>query len=213
MRGWQAHSDALVSWLTEFFTQGFQLAPAVEADDLVLCELGTVLPEMEFWFGVRDADLPKLDALVSRYFLAGRARSVISRGRLHGLLRGFIDLTFEHQGKYYVADYKSNWLGPDAEAYHAQALAQAILEHRYDLQAALYLFALHRLLKTRLGEDYDYERHVGGSLVFFVRGYRADTQGVHIERPPRELMEQMEALFSGGSSEAVPMALSETGDA
>lgn len=213
VRGWQAHSDALVSWLTEFFTQGFQLAPAVEADDLVLCELGTVLPEMEFWFGVRDADLPKLDALVSRYFLAGRARSVISRGRLHGLLRGFIDLTFEHQGKYYVADYKSNWLGPDAEAYHAQALAQAILEHRYDLQAALYLFALHRLLKTRLGEDYDYERHVGGSLVFFVRGYRADTQGVHIERPPRELMEQMEALFSGGSSEAVPMALSETGDA
>lgn len=213
VRGWSAHSNTLVSWVTDFFTQGFRLAPTVDTADLVLCELKTVLPEMEFWFGVRDADLPKLDALVSRYYLPGQPRSVISRGRLHGLLRGFIDLTFEHQGKYYVADYKSNWLGVDADAYHAQALADAILEHRYDLQAALYLFALHRLLKTRRGEDYEYERHVGGALVFFVRGYQAGTQGVHIERPPLALMEQMEALFSGDTAQAVTPALSANGDA
>ncbi|MDP1270936.1 hypothetical protein, partial [Klebsiella pneumoniae] len=50
---------------------------------------------------------------------------------LNGMFKGFIDLTFEHDGRYYVADYKSNWLGPDDSAYTQDAMEQSILDHRY----------------------------------------------------------------------------------
>ncbi len=198
-RGWEQHAESLVSWLLGFITQRFRMAlPRSGAQsDLVLCELTTAVPEMEFWFGVRDTDLPALDALVSRHCLPGLARPQIVRGQLNGMLRGFVDLVFEHEGRYYVADYKSNGLGADDEAYHSDAIARAVLDHRYDLQAFIYLFALHRLLQARLGERYEYERHVGGALVFFVRGNRAKGQGVHIERPPAEVMRAFELIFQG----------------
>ncbi|MNT98064.1 RecBCD enzyme subunit RecB [compost metagenome] len=74
----------------------------------------------------------------------------------------------------------------------------AILDNRYDLQYVLYLLALHRQLKARLA-DYDYDQHVGGALFVFLRGTRAATQGVYFTRPPRTLIEQMDAMFQGTS--------------
>ena len=96
-----------------------------------------------------------------------------------------------------MADYKSNWLGIDAAAYTDQAMSDAILEHRYDLQYVLYLLALHRQLRLRL-PDYDYERHMGGALYLFLR---APAQGVWLARPPRELIEALDALFTGARAE------------
>jgi ATP-dependent exoDNAse (exonuclease V) beta subunit len=49
-----------------------------------------------------------------------------------------------------VTDYKSNWLGPDIQAYDTMAMEKSIIEHRYDLQYVLYLLALHRQLRARL---------------------------------------------------------------
>lgn len=197
-RGWEAHADAVLNWLATFFTREFKVAlPGHgQQEALVLADVGPALPEMEFWFGVRDTDLPALDALVTRHFLPGRSRAVITRGQLNGLLRGFIDLVFEHDGRYYVADYKSNWLGPADQAYDAAAVSRAVLAHRYDLQAALYLFALHRLLESRLGDAYDYDQHVGGALVFFVRG-AASGMGLHVERPGRDALDGLGRLFEG----------------
>jgi exodeoxyribonuclease V beta subunit len=115
---------------------------------------------------------------------------------LNGMFKGFIDLTFEHAGRYYVADYKSNWLGADDSAYTEQAMEQSMLDHRYDLQYVLYLLALHRQLKVRLS-DYDYDRHMGGALYLFLRGIRAPSQGAYFTRPPRELIERLDRLFQG----------------
>ncbi|AKX54495.1 hypothetical protein AKN90_01275 [Thiopseudomonas alkaliphila] len=92
------------------------------------------------------------------------------------MFKGFIDLTFEHQGQYYVADYKSNWLGEDDTAYTQAAMQSAILQHRYDLQYVLYLLALHRLLKLRL-PNYDYDQHIGGAVYLFVRGLMLIVEG------------------------------------
>jgi exodeoxyribonuclease V beta subunit len=74
-----------------------------------------------------------------------------------------------------------------------------ILHSRYELQYVLYLFALHRLLKVRL-PDYDYDRDVGGAVYLFLRGGRAPGQGLHVERPPRELIEALDALFAHRAS-------------
>jgi hypothetical protein len=94
---------------------------------------------MEFWFASSKVDVAQLDALVRRYTHNGvhpRGGSG-NRCSLNGMFKGFIDLTFEHDGRYYVADYKSNWLGVDDAAYTAQAMEHAILDNRYDLQYVL----------------------------------------------------------------------------
>jgi hypothetical protein len=136
----------------------------------------------------------RIDALVCRHTLAGATRPALQPGALNGMLKGFMDLVFEHQGRYYVADYKSNWLGPDDAAYTPAAMRAAILHARYELQYVLYLLALHRLLKARL-PDYDYERHVGGAVYVFLRGVHAPSQGLHVERPPRALIEALDACL------------------
>jgi exodeoxyribonuclease V beta subunit len=100
------------------------------------------------------------------------------------MLMGFADLVFEHDGRYWVLDYKSNQLGPDGRAYSPEALDAAMLHHRYDVQAALYLLALHRLLRARLGEAYRPEAQLGGALYLFLRGIDGPTRGtVHLPPP------------------------------
>jgi exodeoxyribonuclease V beta subunit len=163
---------------------------------VTLEQLSQYQVEMEFWFASHKVDVLKLDALVCQYTHGGVARLAAEPVTLNGMFKGFIDLTFEHEGRYYVADYKSNWLGTDDAAYTAQAMEQSILDNRYDLQYVLYLLALHRQLKARLA-DYDYDRHVGGAVYLFLRGTRAPGQGVYFARPPRTLIEQLDRLFQG----------------
>ncbi len=117
---------------------------------------------------------------------------------LQGMLKGFIDLTFEHEGKFYIADYKSNHLGDDFECYEFKHLIQAMMDHRYDLQYILYSLALHRFLKVRL-PDYDYETHFGGCYYLFLRGMSVNnpTKGIYFDRPPKALIERLDRLFSG----------------
>jgi len=152
--------------------------------------------ETEFWFGVQQVDLRALDALVCRHTLGGAPRAPLLPQQLNGMLKGYIDLAFEHEGRYFVADYKSNWLGPRDADYTPAALRDAVLQHRYELQYVLYVFALHRQLRSRL-PDYDYERHVGGAVYLFLRGHAAPGQGLHCERPPKVLIDALDALFAG----------------
>ncbi len=193
LRGWEAWIEPLCGWLTDFL----QLPLAGEgAGALSLAALQTWVAEMEFWIAVHEVDLPALDALICRHTLGGAERRPLQAGQLNGMLKGFIDLVVEHQGRYYVVDYKSNWLGADDSAYTAVAMQQAILDERYELQYVLYLLALHRLLKLRL-PDYDYDRHVGGALYLFLRGSHAPGRGIHAECPPRELIEALDRMFGG----------------
>ncbi|WP_324770433.1 exodeoxyribonuclease V subunit beta [Pokkaliibacter plantistimulans] len=177
------------------------LSGSESGEPLQLTRLQQYQKELEFWFAIDHTRTGQLDRLVCQHTLGGVARPALSHKELNGMLKGFIDLVFEHQGRYYVADYKSNWLGADDSAYSKAAMQQAILEHRYDLQYALYLFALHRLLKARL-PDYDYDQHVGGAVYLFLRGSQAPSQGLHFERPGRELIDGLEALFSPPSARA-----------
>jgi exodeoxyribonuclease V beta subunit len=73
---------------------------------------------------------------------------------------------------------------------------EAICSHRYDLQYVIYLFALHRLLKSRI-PNYSYDEHIGGAIYIFMRGIAAPTAGVHFERPPEALMNELDHLFRG----------------
>ncbi|WP_434578599.1 exodeoxyribonuclease V subunit beta [Pseudomonas sp. Z5-35] len=193
-RGWNGWINTLGDWLLHLITT--PLPSGADQAPVVLGHLERFQVEMEFWFASHKVDVLKLDDLVCRSTHGGVARIAAEPVLLNGMFKGFIDLTFEHDGRYYVADYKSNWLGIDDAAYTEQAMEQSILDNRYDLQYVLYLLALHRQLKARL-PDYDYDRHVGGALYIFLRGTRAASQGVYFTKPPRTLIEQLDRLFQG----------------
>ncbi|MDH0303065.1 MULTISPECIES: exodeoxyribonuclease V subunit beta [unclassified Pseudomonas] len=191
-RDWTGWIPTLTQWLQQLLVQPIPLQGAT----LTLAGLEQYQIEMEFWFASHQVDAVRLDHLVARHTHGGAARPAAQPTLLNGMFKGFIDLAFELDGRYYVADYKSNWLGPDAEAYGGLAMEQSILDHRYDLQYVLYLLALHRQLRARL-PDYDYDRHVGGALFIFLRGVTSAGHGLYHARPPRALIEQLDAMFRG----------------
>ena len=196
LRDWETWIEPLSAWLGSYLSAPLRF----NGTQCKLSTLSTYQVEMEFWFSSRSVNVQRLDALVRQHTLGGAPRPVLAPNELNGMVKGFIDLTFEHQGRYYVADYKSNWLGSNDQAYDAEAMAETMLDKRYDLQLCLYLLALHRQLKLRLA-GYDYEQHMGGAVYLFVRGHQAPTHGAHFERPPRQLIEQLDQLFMGQYAE------------
>lgn len=194
--------EPLDAWLTTLLDRTWHLDALALSDGTVpRLRLADLDPsryqvELEFWIEGRSVDLGRLDHLISRHTLAGIERPRLATSYLNGMLKGFIDLVFEHQGRYYVLDWKSNRLGPDDSAYTPEAMRAAIAERRYDLQYVLYLLALHRQLRARL-PDYDYDRHLGGAIYVFLRGGQAASQGLFMDRPPRELIESLDRLFAG----------------
>ena len=115
-----------------------------------------------------------------------------------GLVTGVIDLVFEHQGKYYLADYKSNYLGASLEDYSSDNLLRAILDRRYDLQYLLYSIALHRYLSQRVA-DYTYERHFGGVYYLFIRAMRSEhgpAYGVYFDLPDFDDLGALDVLLT-----------------
>ncbi len=113
--------------------------------------------------------------------------------RLVGFLRGFIDLVFVDEGRWFVVDYKSNFLGERFADYRPERLAAAMAEHDYFLQYLLYCVALERILRYRLA-DFDPERHLGGVYYLFVRGLNPDCGprwGVFRDRPDPALLQRL----------------------
>ncbi|KRG37888.1 exodeoxyribonuclease V subunit beta [Stenotrophomonas panacihumi] len=161
-----------------------------------LCELPADArrAEMEFHFALRPTAVPELIALLHAHGVVADRHGFGLRRRLEGLMTGLIDLTYLHDGRWYVLDYKSNRL-PD---YGSARIAQAMGDSEYDLQALIYTLALHRWLRFRLGEAYDYARDFGGIRYLFCRGLDAadpSSPGVHAQRFAPALVEGLDALF------------------
>ncbi|WP_341707213.1 exodeoxyribonuclease V subunit beta [Halopseudomonas sp.] len=202
-RGWGEWSECLSDWLGQLL----QRPGLVPESTLALGELppSRYQSEMAFMFAASKVDVQQIDRLVTAMTLDGLPRPALQRDRLNGLFKGYIDLVLEHEGRYYVLDYKSNWLGATPADYSEAAMSRALLEHRYDLQYVFYLLALHRQLQARL-PDYDYDRHIGGALYWFVRGVDAENGGICHQRPPRELIETLDRLFAGQPVEEIDHA-------
>lgn len=163
--------------------------------DCSLAQITTRLAEMEFWLPLAQLPAARVDALCHAFILPGQTRPALPQRSLHGMLMGFADLVFEHQGRYWVMDYKTNHLGVDAAAYTDAALSQAMLQHRYDVQAALYMLALHRLLQSRMGAAYAPDTHLGGALYFFLRGLDGAACAIHTVPPVLPLLQALEDLL------------------
>jgi exodeoxyribonuclease V beta subunit len=134
--------------------------------------------------------------------LPNRAEAQWMRGRdaARGFMKGYIDLVFEHQGRFYLVDYKSNWLGPALEHYQPVRIAEAMAREAYHLQYLLYCVALHRHLRARLA-GYEWETHFGGVRYLFLRGMRPELgvhSGVFQDKPSATLIHELDAYLQTG---------------
>ncbi len=172
------------------------MAPGEAGGVFRLSDLKRPVAEMEFHLPLRRLQRAELAHCLEEHGYDHRLAG--GDAAIDGFLHGFIDLTARHHGRWYVLDYKSNWLGPDLASYSEAAIAESMRHHGYHLQYVLYLTALHRLLTLRL-KDYDYDRHIGGAFYLFLRGMRpnAPGSGVFHDRPSRACIEAIDACFGG----------------
>lgn len=159
------------------------------------------LVEMEFLLPIEVLSAPALNRVIQRHDPLSAKAGDLGFQTVQGMLKGFIDLVFEHQGKYYVLDWKSNHLGDDVTSYHGEALKSAMADHRYDLQYQIYALALHRFLHSRLA-NYQYEQHFGGVYYLFLRGMDGQSDhGIFAAKPTFEFLQEMDRLIDGQALE------------
>jgi exodeoxyribonuclease V beta subunit len=175
--------------------------------------LGKTLRESEFYFPMEGEGTDALAKLLTDH-RNGAERSDNNSSRfsvmlpnykkLSGMMHGFIDLIFEHQGKYYLCDYKSSHLGDSYQDYQFDALLDNVEKNYYDLQYLIYSLALHRYLKQTL-VGYDVNQHFGGAYYLYLRGMTTDPQyqgaGVYYRNISALEINQLDALFSAKNTE------------
>jgi exodeoxyribonuclease V beta subunit len=168
---------------------------------------GSWLSELEFFFPLKFITSSILRATFSRWSSQYTALDLLALSQslrfkpAEGMVRGFIDMVFEHNGRFYLLDWKSNHLGYRIEDYCQEALKNAMGENLYPLQYLLYTVALNRYLSLRV-RGYDYTTHFGGVFYFFLRGVnreRGEKFGIFRDIPPVEMINELtECLIKAG---------------
>jgi exodeoxyribonuclease V beta subunit len=191
------HADAVTEMLAEVLASElpgvggtFQLAEVTATDRL---------NELGFHCPLRDVNAQRVAEVLKRHGNELPASELPARieelqfAASGGLLTGFIDLLVRRGERFYLLDWKSNWLGNAVTDYIGDKLTAAMLAHRYPLQYLLYTVALNRWLTLRLGKSYSYERSFGGVFYVFLRGVnrKQPGAGVFADRPSQALIEDL----------------------
>ena len=167
-----------------------------ENPNFTLAHVGSTqrLSEMEFHFPTGQLDAGELLKVIRDDKISPVAKRVAPR--VEGFLKGFIDLIFEFDGRFYIVDWKSNLLGHHVEDYNAAAMQREIVELGYDLQYHIYAVALDKYLRARL-VNYNYEKHFGGVRYIFLRGLAPGKSelGIFRDRPSAGKITALSALM------------------
>lgn len=154
------------------------------------------LREMEFHFGSTAVPADQLFRIIrddgngvdNDYHNSDRAGA--------GFMTGFIDLIVRQNGKFYILDYKSNYLGDSESDYEPSNLEREMQLAGYDLQAHIYMVALMKFLEKRL-PDFSYEKDIGGAVYLFVRGVKKGAEnGVWFKKPDVQVIRKLEEILS-----------------
>ena len=147
--------------------------------------------EMEFYFPLNRITPQKLQSVFQKHSSFDMGEELPGRlGKLSfhpvaGFMKGYMDLVFRHQDRFYLVDWKSNYLGPTIDSYHQAALQGAMQQHYYILQYHLYVLALSQYLRIRQ-PDFSYASDFGGVFYLFVRGidsHLGPEYGVYFDLP------------------------------
>lgn len=151
--------------------------------------------ELEFNF-----QIPEQFKMINLEYILEEDKKIFTHqeGEVYGMMNGLIDLFVVHEGRYYILDWKSNYLGDALEDYASDKLTAAMNESNYHLQYMIYTLAVKKYLSSKLGNDFDYEKHFGGVIYLFLRGVRTgrDT-GIYTYKPELELINRIDTIFKG----------------
>jgi len=182
-------------------TLRFPLDP--ERPDFSLTRISAAerLSELEFYFPVQGISLPRLQSHFARLGWPPVVPAQIGRmtfDPVSGYLKGFIDLVFSFEGRYYLVDWKSNWLGNRVEDYSPDTIREEMRRQQYFVQYHFYTLAVHKYLSLRV-PHYNYEQHFGGAIYLFLRGLDPSRPqyGVFRDRPALTAVEQLSSLLEG----------------
>ncbi len=182
---------ATIRWLQDLLSVA--LPGSCRLDQLAPCDR---INELSFLFPLEQVSINRFNALLKAQGLQTLAAT---NSPLQGLMKGFIDLVFRYQGRYFIVDYKSNHLGATLRDYGQEALRECMDSHQYHLQSLIYTLALHRFLSTRIA-GYNYDRHFGGVSYLFLRAMHPEHPpgtGIHSSRPDQQLIDQLNACCRG----------------
>ena len=157
------------------------------------------LNELEFYFPLKSISPKKLKNVFRQYggpkmpsdFPERIERLLFSPVR--GFMKGFMDMVFLFEGRFYLVDWKSNLLGNTIEAYGQVALTEAMNQAFYILQYHIYATALNQYLHLRI-PGYNYETHFGAIYYIFLRGVDPDRGadfGIFRDRPAGTLINEL----------------------
>lgn len=175
-----------------------ELEPGIQLQQISRSER---LSEIEFTYPLAQLSPTSLVKTIKKCTgLAGNIRERM--GSLHfdpieGFMNGFIDLLFRSGDRFYLIDWKSNWLGSQPVDYRIEGMRKAMLHHNYYLQYHLYTLAADLFLEKRL-PSYDYQTHFGGVFYVFLRGIdpKDPTRGIFRDCPSAETVRNLRTLIS-----------------
>ncbi|HHF5474503.1 TPA: exodeoxyribonuclease V subunit beta [Haemophilus influenzae] len=187
----ETFTEPLQNWL-----QQISHTPLSNEIGIALADLANkdCIKEMPFYLAIREHfDVEAFNrTLKAHHHLPSE---LLQFEQIQGMVRGSIDLVFRHNGKYYLVDYKSNFLGSTLADYNQEALKKEMLHSHYDWQYLIYTLALHRYLQSVVSH-YDYARDFGGVFYLFLRGMNGEPQsGIFYDRPSVELITELDGVF------------------
>jgi len=164
---------------------------------------GHSIKEFEFTFPVAGLSLRKVIGILKENKLISSEKQNIdifnfNIHSIQGFLKGFIDMIFEYENRFYLLDWKSNYLGNQYDDYSRECIRNYMKHSSYVLQYLIYTLALDRYLQSRM-KNYSYENHFGGVYYIFLRGINDDCKknnGIYFDKISPELLKQVKDLFS-----------------
>jgi len=150
-----------------------------------------IIKETEFHFSVDSINYSLIKSLLSEYY--GYVDFPDNQNiASSGFMKGVIDAVIENNGKFYIIDWKSNFLGNSIKDYGESNIIEQMRNNFYHLQYLIYLVAVNRYLANIL-PDYNYENSFGGIFYIFIRGFNEKSgTGVFYDLPEYDIVRKME---------------------
>lgn len=204
---------ALSSWLYDILNANL-LPKAKDGDQVKLSNLKALdcARELDYFLPCKDFKVRVLNGICHDFYESEvKAFEMLSvpelpdlkKSNFKGYMNGSLDLVAkfdtETGPKFYMIDYKSNYLGNSFSQYTQQKILKSIFESRYDVQILFYSLALYRFLKTTL-PNFSYEKDFGGFMYLYLRGMNSfDTKspGQFYVKPSEALIDRLDRLFKG----------------
>ena len=190
--------DSAVSMIRSVLSEKLALpAESVYLQDIAM---GDMTSEMEFYYPFSDFSSADVADAFSKHSSNEMIRTefpaLLKEGcdfyKIKGFMNGKMDLVFKLKEKYYILDWKTNFV---PNSYSPENITRKMIDNYYVLQYGIYVKALDKLLKKEL-KNYDYDRDFGGVIYLFLRGIGGRKEGekqtgVYFDKPDKRIIEAL----------------------